>query len=96
VKDRIIRSFNALSATDDLIMASEGQGADLRDILSAELAPYDVSRISLEGPNCLLPPKQALMMALLIHELATNVAKYGSFSNSNAGYRSTGHILTRD
>jgi two-component sensor histidine kinase len=82
VKDKIIRSLGALSATDDLIMASQGRGADLRDILSAELAPYDVSRISMEGPNCLVPPKQALMMALLVHELATNAAKYGSFSNS--------------
>ena len=36
----------------------------------------------MEGPNCLLPPKHALMMALLVHELATNAAKYGSFSNS--------------
>ena len=37
----------------------------------------------MEGPSCSLPPKQALMMALLIHELATNAIKYGSLSNSN-------------
>ena len=41
VRDAILRRLSALSATDDLIMAAQGQGARLRDILSAELAPYD-------------------------------------------------------
>ena len=33
-----------------------------------------------EGPNIFLPPKLALTMALLFHELATNAAKYGALS----------------
>ena len=82
VRDAILSRLGALSATDDLIMAAQGQGALLRDILSAEFAPYDVSRILMEGPGCLLPPKMALTMALLVHELATNAAKYGALSNS--------------
>lgn len=83
VRDAILRRLSALSATDDLIMAAQGQGAHIRDILSAELRPYEVSRISMDGPDCLFPPKLALTMALLIHELATNAAKYGALSNSN-------------
>ena len=83
VMDKIIRSLGALSATDDLIMTTQGHGADFRDVLSAELTPYDISRISMAGPNCLLPPKQALIVTLLIHELATNAAKYGALSNDN-------------
>lgn len=81
-RDAILSCLTALSATDDLIMSAQGQGASLRDILSAEFAPYDVSRISMQGPDCVLSPKLALMMALLVHELATNAAKYGAFSNS--------------
>ena len=81
-KDEILSSFRALMATDDLIMATQEQGARIRDILSAELAPYDVSRISMEGPDCLLSPKLALTMAMLVHELATNAAKYGALSSS--------------
>lgn len=38
------------------------------------------SRVSIQGPNVLLPPKYALTVALLVHELATNSAKYGSLS----------------
>ena len=82
IRDAILSRLTALSATDDLIMSTQGQGADLRDILSAELRPYGVSRVSMEGPNVLLPPKLALMMALLVHELATNAAKYGALSSS--------------
>jgi two-component sensor histidine kinase len=82
IRDAILSRLIALSATDDLIMATQGQGARLRDILYAELRPYEVSRVSMEGPDVLLPPKLALMMALLVHELATNAAKYGALSSS--------------
>lgn len=81
-RDAILSRLTALSATDDLIMATQGQGGHLRDILSAELRPYEVSRVSIEGPDVLLPPKLALVMALLVHELATNAAKYGALSSS--------------
>jgi two-component sensor histidine kinase len=82
IRDAILSRLIALSATDDLIMATQGQGAGLRGILSAELRPYGGSRVSMEGPDVLLPPKLALMMALLVHELATNAAKYGALSSS--------------
>ena len=82
VRDAILRRLRALSATDDLIMAAQGRGAGIRDVISTELKPYGASRISIDGPDRLLSPKLALTMALLIHELATNAAKYGALSNS--------------
>lgn len=39
--------------------------------------------MTIQGPNVLLPPKFALTVALLLHELATNSAKYGSLSVSD-------------
>jgi two-component sensor histidine kinase len=79
-RDDIIGCLAALSATDDLILATQGQGASLRDIVSAELGPYEASRIAIEGPIVLLSPQLAMTMALLVHELATNSAKYGALS----------------
>jgi two-component sensor histidine kinase len=81
-RDEIVNCLGALRATDDLIIAAQGKGARIGDILSAELRPYDVARISVEGPEILLSPKLALTMALLLHELATNAAKYGALSDS--------------
>jgi two-component sensor histidine kinase len=81
-RDEILSCFGSLKATDDLIIATQGKGARIGDIVSAELRPYDVARILIKGPDILLPPKLALMMALLFHELATNAAKYGALSCS--------------
>jgi two-component sensor histidine kinase len=81
-RDEIVKCLGSLKATDDLIIAAQGQGASLGDIMAAELRPYDAARISIEGPEILLSPKLALMMALLFHELATNAAKYGALSQS--------------
>jgi two-component sensor histidine kinase len=79
-KAEIDGSLTALLAVDDLITETQGQGAQIEKLLSAELKPYDISRISMAGPQCLLSPKLALTMALLIHELTTNAAKYGALS----------------
>ena len=63
-RDEIVNCLGSLKATDDLIIATQGKGARIGDILSAELRPYDAARISLEGPEILLSPKLALTMAL--------------------------------
>jgi two-component sensor histidine kinase len=81
-RDAIIGRLTALSATDDLILATQGKGAHLRDILSTELDPYEASRIAFEGPSTLLAPKLAMTTAMLVHELATNSAKYGALSTA--------------
>ena len=81
-RDAIIGRLTALSATDDLILEAQGQGARLWEILSTELGPYETSRVAIEGPAALLSPRLAMTMALLIHELATNSAKYGALSNA--------------
>ena len=81
-RDAIIGRLVALSATDDLIMETQGQGAPLPEILAAELGPYEASRIAVEGPVILLSPKLATTMALLVHELTTNSAKYGALSSA--------------
>jgi two-component sensor histidine kinase len=81
-REAIVGRLSALAATDDLILETQGQGARLREILAAELGPYEVSRIALAGPVVLLSPKLAMTMALLVHELATNAAKYGALSST--------------
>jgi two-component sensor histidine kinase len=86
IRSALIGRLTALSATDDLILETQGQGAGLREILAAELDPYEASRVAIAGPAILLSPNLATTMALLVHELATNAAKYGALS------RATGHV----
>jgi K+-sensing histidine kinase KdpD len=68
LRDAIIGRLTALSATDDLILQTQGRGAPLREILSAELGPYDPSRMATAGPAVFLPPNLAMTVALLVHE----------------------------
>jgi two-component system CheB/CheR fusion protein len=73
----------ALAGTHDLLTGAEWQGAPLRDVIEAELRPYqpeDRGRWKVSGPHVKLNPKAALAIGMAVHELATNAVKYGSLS----------------
>ncbi len=79
--------IHALAVTHNLLSASRWEGANLGQIVEEELAPYQTrrrNRIVTEGPSILLQPATAQAVALALHELATNAAKYGALS-SEAG-----------
>jgi two-component sensor histidine kinase len=70
----------ALSATHNLLTATNWMGADLREVAHLEFRPYGSERYRLEGPAVDLSSSQALALGLLFHELATNAAKYGALA----------------
>jgi PAS domain S-box-containing protein len=75
--------IQALSRAHTVLAQSRWQGADFGGLVEEELAPFrtgDSSRISLQGPRVLLQPTPAQTLALALHELATNAAKYGALS----------------
>jgi two-component system CheB/CheR fusion protein len=78
VEDRIMAIARAHS-----LLTDGGRGAaSLRDLVVTELAPYDreTNNISVTGPPISLTPKAGLALAMAIHELASNAAKYGTLS----------------
>lgn len=81
VADTIIGRIKSVSATNDIITRSEHQTAGLLTILERELDPYDRARVSLRGPDVQLAAEMARSFALIVHELATNAAKYGALCN---------------
>jgi len=81
--------IHALAATHNLLSATRWQGANLSQIVEEELAPYRTDhrlRIESGGPQAMLLPATAQAVALAVHELATNAAKYGALSTE------TGHL----
>ncbi|MGZ3287133.1 MAG: response regulator [Xanthobacteraceae bacterium] len=75
--------IGALSRAHTLLAQSRWQGADLARLVEEELAPYragDDAKITATGPNVSLEPRTAQTLALALHELSTNAAKYGALS----------------
>lgn len=73
----------ALATAHDNITAKNWGPASLASLMEAELAPYcgtSGGRFSLEGEDTLITPEAYTILALVVHELATNSAKYGSLS----------------
>jgi PAS domain S-box-containing protein len=77
--------ITALARAHVLLSESRWRGASLSRLLDEELAPYrrgEVERIATAGPSVFLDPATAQILALTLHELATNAAKYGALSSS--------------
>jgi PAS domain S-box-containing protein len=75
--------IQALANVHSLFVKSRWDGAELSSIVTQELAPYLVSgeaRAQIDGPHVWLPTNTAQAIAMTLHELATNAAKYGSLS----------------
>jgi PAS domain S-box-containing protein len=83
LKHAIEGRIRALANVHSLFVETRWIGAELSAIATQELAPYsetDETRVQIDGPQVLLEPNAAQAIAVALHELATNAAKYGALS----------------
>jgi PAS domain S-box-containing protein len=83
LKKAVEGRIQALANVHSLFVATRWIGAELSTIAKQELAPYSVrveKRVRIDGPEMLLEPNTAQAIAVTLHELATNAAKYGALS----------------
>jgi PAS domain S-box-containing protein len=83
LKQLIEGRINALAKVHALFVQSRWAGAELRSLVTQELLPYrdeTEARVRIDGPAVMLEPYSAQAIAITLHELATNAAKYGSLS----------------
>lgn len=78
--------IQALARAHDQITADQWGPASFRGLVIAEAGAYlggKANRVQLGGPEVLLEPQGFTTLALVIHELMTNSAKYGALSDSH-------------
>jgi PAS domain S-box-containing protein len=84
-KEVLAARLIALGKAHDILMTGEGESreTDVRDVVENALDLHDdpgQKRFSLAGPSVPCGSRAALSLALMVHELATNAAKYGALS----------------
>jgi two-component sensor histidine kinase len=92
-RDAFIARLHALGNAHDLLTSETWQTASVNAVIAQALKPFQEQhheRITVEGPADLwLDSTKSVVIAMVIHELATNAVKYGALSNGS-GHVSVG------
>lgn len=82
-RDVIQGRIHSLAAASDVLTRESWEGATLTSVATTALAPFRAEgdrRITIRGPEVMLPPRLALAFSMAFHELATNAVKYGALT----------------
>ena len=78
--------LGALAEAHNLLSTEKWQGSDLAEVIGRVLQPYSLNnpeRVRMFGPSVPLSPRLAVVLSMILHEIATNAAKYGALSNDS-------------
>jgi two-component sensor histidine kinase len=84
-RDAFLARLFALSGQHDLLTLDNWEGASFEGVVRRALRPWredNRARFHVAGPAVHLDPKKALALGMAFHELASNAARYGAFSNA--------------
>ena len=79
----LTQRIRAMAQAHRLLSASRWLGATLRSLVDVELAPFQSGKphnVHIHGPDVLLSPAATLSLTLVLHELTSNAAKFGTLS----------------
>jgi two-component sensor histidine kinase len=88
--------LGALAEAHNLLSNEKWRGSGLRDVIGRVLRPYlldNPERVRMSGPSIPLSPRLAVVLSMIVHEIATNAAKYGALSNDTGTVRLDWEIL---
>jgi two-component sensor histidine kinase len=74
------KRLGALASAHDVLTRDQWSSARLGDVARSAIATFGDDRFTLEGPEVTIGPRATLALTLMLHELATNAAKYGALT----------------
>jgi two-component sensor histidine kinase len=89
--------LGALAEAHNLLSKEKWQGSDLQDVVNRVLQPYRLNnpeRMRMFGPQVPLSPRLAVVLSMIVHEIATNAAKYGALSNDTGTVALDWEVIT--
>ena len=91
--------LRALSSAHDILTQHDWDQVSLQDMIGRALSPFRenrVERFRLDGEDAILGANRALLLAMAIHELATNAVKYGALSGESGTVSLSWRIVKND
>jgi two-component sensor histidine kinase len=91
--------LGALAEAHNLLSREKWQGSELQELVVRVLAPYRINnpeRVRMSGPDVPLSPRLAVVLSMILHEIATNAAKYGALSNDTGTVRLDWETVTEN
>ncbi len=98
-RSAFIDRLQALATAESLVFENSAKRVDPMTLAEEVLLPYrrdDPSKIEIRGSHLTLSSRQARMLGLALHELATNAAKYGALSVAEGIVRLDWRLEERD
>ncbi|CAA9229802.1 MAG: diguanylate cyclase/phosphodiesterase (GGDEF & EAL domains) with PAS/PAC sensor(s) [uncultured Acetobacteraceae bacterium] len=84
-RSALLDRIRALGKAQDILLAGSAEAASMSALVRDATGPHDRggdgARFRVSGPEIAVGAKAALMLALALHELSTNAAKYGALSS---------------
>ncbi|QWG22073.1 sensor histidine kinase [Bradyrhizobium sediminis] len=91
--------LGALAQAHNLLSQDKWQSSELRDVIGRVVQPYlfnTPERLRMSGPDVPLSPRLSVVLSMILHEIATNAAKYGALSNDTGKVELDWEVITED